>query len=377
MKNNAKNIAALVLGVILLAAGVAASAISIGSFAASTQAINEFRDKSYFREDAEPEMSYTGYPVVVQGALSYDEDGSADPVFGVSVDAAMIVRISEMYQWIPKGDGFERGWSEELVDTGDAAHENPTSYPANVKSGVYSARGVKLGGYRVTDDQLASLPSRQRIASPGVIDVRGYRTVGEYITNANDYDAPVVGDVRIRFEYVASREMTISGEQFEGAVEGWLSSDKQHDFFLSFDGRLTKDQVVAAYRRTADPVIWWLLAAGAAVAVGGAVLTVLGFRAFSGYKSTLRLRLGKKTILLGDGRAAASYGAALGVIACAVALAAVWARIFAMWLLAALVAAVVFLYVFIPDVVKNTPKREKPEVPYEPILRRKDEFKRK
>lgn len=376
MKNNRAKIAAFVLGVILLAAGAAATVVSVGPHASAMQAINEFRDKAYVREDAEPEKDYTGRIVIVSGKISYDEGGASDPVFGVSADAAMIVRVAEMYQWLPSGDGFERGWSEELVDTDDASHANPTSYPSNVGSGVYSAHSVKVGGYRVTDDQLASLPSRQRIESPGDIDIRGYRTVGEYITNAENYDAPEIGDVRIRFEYVTVREMTLTGVQFEGAVESWRSSDRS-EYGLSFEGRQTKAEVIAAYRRAADPVIWWLLVIGAVAAVGGAVLTVFGFRALSGYKPTLKLRIRKKKIELEGGRAAAVYSSALGIVTFAVALASAWARISAMWLLAALVLAVVFLYIFIPNVVKNTPKREKPETPYEPILRRRDEFKRK
>ena len=64
----------------------------------------------------------------------------------------------------------------------------------------------------------------------------------------------------------------------------------------------------------------------------------------------------------------------LGALSAFVGISAAWARAGALPLLAALVLSVVFLYLFIPNVIRNTPRRQKKEAPYEPILKKRDEF---
>lgn len=372
-----KSIAAMVAGVALIAVGLTAQCMSMKAHVTETMAINEYRDEAFVRTDKdEYELKYSGYGMIAQGELSYDEGGAADPIFGVTADSPLIVRISEMYQWVPSGDGFEKEWRAELIDTDDESHKNPASYPSNAGSGNFSAHSVKLGGLKISDELLAKLETRKSVETLPEVDARGFRTVGEYITNAADINAPEIGDVRIRYEYATEKTVTVSGMQRSEGIVEWFNDD---DVKLSrvFEGILSKAEVIASYRRTAAPVVLWLLLPGLVAAVGGAVLLVFGFRWLSGYNPTCGITLKKKKLKFDGERAALIYGGLLGVIATAIAISASWAGVSAMWLVISIAAAVVFLNVFVPNIIKNTPKHVKPEAPYEPILRKRDEFKRK
>ncbi len=370
MKQNKKSIAALALGLALFAGGVAMSVAAVWAHVGALSAINEFRNSLYVRSDAEYVSNYDAYPVIVSGELTYDGD-AYDPIFGVSVDAPLLARVSEMYQWLPRGDGFEAGWSEEIVDTGDAGHSNPTSYPAGTESGAYSAPSAMLGEFYVRDWQLSMLPTHEKLSELPSVDTKGFFTAGDYITNSTDPDSPKIGDVRIRYEYVSAGEITLTGMQLNGGVKNW-KSENGHVFELAFEGKLTWEEVIDGYRDEFEKIVWWLFIPGIVVTIGGAALAMNGFAGVSGYNATMTVTLGKKKHSCSGARAASAYGAVFGALVLAVTLSSMRVTVGAIWLLVSIVLAVVFLYAFIMNVAHNTPKRVKPEKPYEPILRKKD-----
>ncbi len=372
MKNKFLKIAAAVLGVILLASGIALTAMSLAARADAAGAIKEFEDDSYVREDGKYVNDFDMYLVIVPGEAEYDEGGAVDPIFGVSADSVLLSRISEMYQWLPSGSGgFEKGWSEELVDTGDAEHKNPAAYPASTGSGEFAAAAVHIGGFYVGDEQLSCLKARERIGSLPETDVHGFRTEGEYITNAEDLSSPEIGDVRIRYEYVTSREITITGMQLDGRAQDWTRDG--HTFYHGFDGRLSKADVVAEYRRAAAPVVYPMLAAGIAAAICGAVVAVISLSALIGYSASVTLPLGKKRKFSAAGRRAeVIYGVLLGALSSALTASAMFAGSVAVWLVLSVALFATFAVVFGVNIIKHTPRRVREETPYVPILRRNE-----
>ncbi len=373
MNKTKRNAVLLALGVIILAAGLAAAAVSVSSRIGSLLDVKEFEDDSYLREGGKYSTDFGNYLVIVPGEVTYDESGASDIIFGVTVDSPLLVRVSEMYQWLPSGSGFEKGWSGELIDTGDDDHKNPASYASSTGTDTFSAPSVMIGGFRVSDDQLEQLKERESLKTLPEIDVKGFHTSGEYLTNAEDINSPEIGDVRIRYEYVTSKNITITGVQRDGDAREWVA-EHGTSFSLAFDGALTKAETIAEYRRRAEPVVWWLLLLGAAASVGGALLAMAEFSALTGYKATVTLQLGKKKKLALEGaRAAAIYAALLGIFLFGVTLAAMWASLLPLGLLVSIVVLLIYAYILVPNVMKNTPKRVKKEKPYVPIIKKRDE----
>ena len=370
----------MVLGIAICAVGVVCMKNAISPRAEWVEAIDAYRSRAYPRTDSnELDTAYNGHPVALAGKLSYDEGGASDPVFDVHADSAMLVRVSEMYQWTEDGDGGYTGvWSEELLFGGDG-HPNPASYPANMKSGFYSAHDVKIGGLKVSDEQLSQLTTRERITSLPDVDVRGYRTVGEYVTNAGSLDSPEIGDVRIHFEYMVADTITVAGMQRSGGIVDWRSPNELW-FSYVFEGRLTVAETASRLYHVdvAGKVVWWMLIVGIAVTLAGPIAVVYGYASLTRYKPMLKFGKKSKSGRSVDGAPAILlHGLIIGAISAAIAAAASWSGVSSLWLMISLAVGAVYLYVAVIDLFKRTPRRVKVEAEYKPILVKKDEFKRK
>ncbi len=374
-KSTALRAAALACGLILLFGGAFLSAAAVMPAAKTRQAADEYAASAYDRgADDKYDYKYNGYPVLVHGDITSDEGGAEDPFFGVSADTLLLVRKSEMFQWVPDGKGgFVTEWREDIIDTGDGEHRNPSEYPLNTGSAYFSAHTVRLCGYRVKDEQLACLTSREKIKELPEGEVRGFRADGEYMTNSKDPSSPEPGDVRVSFEYVTSKTMTLAGLHRSEAVEAWRASNGVSVYGV-YEGEISSRSAAEAWADGADGVIIWLLPLGIAASLLGGAASVLLLSRLISYDPSLRVPFGKKKLSLKGMRAALTYGVLLGVLSACVGISAAWARAGALPLLAALVLSVVFLYLFIPNVIRNTPRRQKKEAPYEPILKKRDEF---
>lgn len=372
-----KKCAALVFSVLLTVGGGVLGALSVRDRVLDLEVADEFDGESFYFATAPEKVDskYLGYGIVIHGDLTYEGNGADDPLFGVGADSAVLFRISEMYQWIKDGSDYKKAWSSELVDTGDDTHANPDKYPLDSGSSPIPAHNVRLGGYKVSDGLLPQLTSREKLSSLPDVDVEGFHTDGEYITNSRDPSSPEIGDVRVRYEYATAKEVTLCGMQFESAIAEWTSDITDSEYFRSFEGNLDKEGVLRAYRREAASPIWLMLIPGVIVMTGGAVLIVLSFIYATGYKPTLKLSSGKKGAKKRsfEGRTAALiYGMILGVLTSAVVVSAMWIRVAPLFLLACVVIAVVFMFFFVTDIVSNTPRRQKQEEEYVPILKHHD-----
>ncbi len=105
-----------------------------------------------------------------------------DPLFGVSITALRLTRQVEMLQWHESkstktskklGGGTEtvttysyaRKWSTRLIDSSSfqepAGHENPDSFI--IKPANWQANTVRLGAFRLNDDQIAAITAAQML----------------------------------------------------------------------------------------------------------------------------------------------------------------------------------------------------------------------
>ncbi|MCD7776326.1 MAG: TMEM43 family protein, partial [Firmicutes bacterium] len=281
------------------------------------------------------------------------------------------------YQWTLNDEGvYELIWSEELIDSSefDDEHQNPTSYPSNIKSNYYSAHNVTLGDYTVSDEQLLLIDSDSIAALDGIseVSVDGYSVVdGSIITNSADYSSPEAGDVRISYSYVITTTATLVGKQRTTEIVSYKYDDGGYVFYRVLDGVYYQSDVIALYYDEAPGVMWWLLIASLIVAVFGGTRLYDGFSGASGYKPTLAF-FGKEAAKIPSGTAGMVYGAALGAAVLFIVAAAVWVSANVYFLGAAVVFALCAVLLICQDFMTHLPPRDPKKDAYTPIIRRSD-----
>lgn len=135
------------------------------------------------------------------------EAGAAlvDPDFAVTVQALGLRREVQMHQWTREGGEFSTAWLEERVD----ATQFPPIYANPPEPSYGSARWLaedaRLEGRRMAPELLAgldgwvALPVDEVAAAlpPNLAMV--FQPAGNWLSSSVDPDAPVVGDLRIRW----------------------------------------------------------------------------------------------------------------------------------------------------------------------------------
>lgn len=362
---------ALTLGIILLIVGIVLTPISISSRVKEIGALETLNDKAYFRKGAVVDSKYNGHPVFTSGELTYEAPGATDTVFGVTADSAMLFRVSEMAQWNTVDGEVKLVWSEEIIPSPDASHENPEKYPSNSKSNYYTAISVSVGDYSVSEEQLFLIEEKAALETLPSVDVRGFKTVGGYITNSENLDNPKVGDVRIRYEYIDADVVTLAGKQREAVIVSHTNFDDV-PFFAALVGEYTRAEVIDYFRDNSAGIVWWLLLIAVISLLIGAVLLFDGFTALTKYSPTLS-EFGKKAEELDKKTVTLIYAVVFALVIFAVTYAISWAGVYPIWLVVVLFAAFIYFYVLISDIVKNMPKRVKKEAEYVPILVKRED----
>ncbi len=369
-KNNRKlnPIVSIALGAALLLASMVAAPIAVADRVSDVDAVEQFADKSYVRRDGEFDTSYNGHPIITYGTLTHD-GGATDTVFGITADSAMLFRVSEMAQWVRSEDALTLVWSEEVV----SAHENEViNFPSNTKSNHYAAKGVKLGGYEISVDQLLMLENRTALTELPDVDTRGFKTVNhngtDYITNSENLDAPKEGDVRIRYEYLKLDKVTFVGKQRDTAI---VSHTNFNDFafFAAFEGEVSKADTVKYFRGETSSNTWWLYMIAIMSAVAGGILLLRGFCDKVKYvpnEKTAKVKNISKELL------AMAHGVIFGVLTLLTVLLVAWASVYPIALVIIVALDLLYLFALGEDLFKNMPRPKKKEAEYVPILIKRD-----
>lgn len=366
---------ALVLGIVLLITGIVLTAVSQNERIIEIDALEKYADNVYIRADGVVDSSYNGQPIITYGQITYEDNSAADTLFGISADSVILYRVSEMYQWTEVDGNVVAVWSEQILESPDSTHVNPTSYPANTKSSHYTARSAKLGDYSLSAEIILMLEETQPLSTLPKIEVRGFYTDGSYLTNAADVDAPEIGDVRISYEYSPAKIATVAGKQRESTIVGY-GNYGDTNFFLALEGQHTKSEMIAGLRDAAvDSVVWMLV-------LGLVLSAVSGFFIFDGvcrltkYSPTFpSFAKGKEELTAPTSTLV--YSSLLGALLCILTDALLWTKTYPIPMLIAVVAATVYFYILIGDMIKNMPRRVKKEAEYVPILIKREDDKRK
>lgn len=148
-----------------------------------------------------------------------DPELRADPPAGT----LRLLRKVEMFQWKEEqesetrtklGGGTEtvttyrytRTWAEGRLDSSrfrqTEGHQNP---PLRLQSRVFTAQGVTLAGFRLTEEQMQGLDADQPVPAPGATE--GVRYIGA------DPASPRIGDLRISWQAAAPEAVSVIAAQ--------------------------------------------------------------------------------------------------------------------------------------------------------------------
>lgn len=201
---------------------------------ATTLALGADRVISVSADSVDP--ANDGELVHVSGATTLS--GSLrDPLFGIDQPAIRLQRHVEMYQWVEEresktreklGGGtetvttyrYEKKWSDRLQDSNDfqdaSTHRNPKSIP--LEQADWSADSVRLGAFRLNPAQVAELGPTQSLSLaglswPGKVVDKPVIARGDHLFLGKTPDEPRVGDLRVRFDWVAPGDVSVVAAQ--------------------------------------------------------------------------------------------------------------------------------------------------------------------
>lgn len=129
-------------------------------------------------------------------------DTPHDPEFGVrSREGFGLQRLVRMYQWRQNGQGYERAWAAEPIDSAGFApgHRNPSEFP--LQSQRWIAKPITLDGKSLTPEVVSALGQWQALrpdfsALPGNLAVT-FQPEGDGLGSAVNPLDPKIGDLRI------------------------------------------------------------------------------------------------------------------------------------------------------------------------------------
>ncbi len=230
--------------------------------------------------------------VHVTGKARTDET-LKDPMFGIeAANAIKLRRAVEMYQWEEfahsetreqLGGSIEtvttyshsKVWSEELIDSNNfkqpLGHHNP-SY-MSVNSETWNAKQVKLDDFTLSATLVEKLNNYQRLPiTPEIFEQSNAQLPGQKIhLNYGSYyvgqdpNNPMVGDLRIKFEFVRPMVISVIAKQVSSNSGLSLSSYRTEtggDLELFEEGRVTAEEMFERAKTRNTIETWFFRIAG-------------------------------------------------------------------------------------------------------------------
>lgn len=149
-------------------------------------------------------------------------DSVTDDMFHVSTRGMRLWRIVQMYQWQEKDDPgsssnrkhYVKDWSNELISSTDTAHENPIM---PIIGNIFDAQNVTLGEFTLSYDLISQIQNWQSLLASDVNIPEQYKgkmkVAGDTLYLGDNPDRPVIGDLKISFQYVDSTLISIVAKQ--------------------------------------------------------------------------------------------------------------------------------------------------------------------
>ena len=271
-KATTKSGGGILSGLLLLVVGIGILWYNEGRTVKSQSTINEAR-KNYTDIKADKiDEKYEGKLVATKGKIDLSEASTlTDSKFGISVKAAKMQRVVEMYQWQEscetddndnKNCSYEKVWDDNLIDSSEfekAGYNNPTVMP--YEGEIYIADNVKLGAFTLPEDLIRTLSYNKKknsdeLASEYKNSVDGVVAVNNYLTNVKN-DSPEIGNVRISYQYLDSETVSVMAVQTGDTFEAFTSK-KGNDVYKIMKGNKTGAQILEGMSKTNKTWKWIL-----------------------------------------------------------------------------------------------------------------------
>lgn len=362
MKNkNAKSGGGILGGLLFLVIGIGILWSNEGRTVKTQSAILEAKKTFIQVKSDKVDSKNDGKLVATKGKINIDAaEELKDDTFGIAVKAVKMKRNVEMYQWKEscKTDDndkttctYEKVWESKLLDSSEykeAGHTNPTDML--YESEVYIANDVKLGAFTLPDELVKSLGYDKKKTNDELTNEynnskENIKVDGKYLTNVNA-DGPVVGDLRISYEYTTVKNASVIGVQTDDTFEAFTSK-KGKDIYTIVEGNKTGAQILENMISANKTIKWGLRILGVALVIG----------AFSSMFSFIT-NLASKVPVLGAiiGGATSLVSTILGIGVSLLVIAIAWFRfrpVLSIVLIAIVIALIVFLKVYVPKTKKE------------------------
>ncbi|MDO4576067.1 MAG: TMEM43 family protein [Planctomycetia bacterium] len=222
------------------------------------------------------------------------DDLLQDTDFSVKVNAIKLKRNVEMYQWVEHQEtstrkkvggqeettteySYQKEWLSTVVSSSSfqipQGHENPDAMP--YENQEYVAQNVSLGAFRLSDSLISqigpyesyTLPTEETPVEEKAATDEGAATETPADTNVhrmtsgfylgNTPTIPAIGDIRVSFEIVSPREISIVSGQRNDTFSPYITSNKGSIEMLQ-NGNVSAAEMFTK-AQTDNKILTWLL----------------------------------------------------------------------------------------------------------------------
>ena len=281
--STAKKGSGVLTGLLFLVIGIAVLWSNEGRTVKTQKAIN-YAKKNYIDvSSAKINSANDGKIVATKGKMSIEEATvPSDPVFGISIKSAKLVRNVEMYQWKEtcetdnndkKNCTYEKVWEDDLIDSTEfekSGYTNPSDMPYENETVI--AENVKLGEYILPEELIDSLKCNRKVGADILAKdyqntVDGVKAVDRYLTTQKG-EEPEIGDIRVSFEYLTEENVSVMAVQNGNTFEAYTSREGK-DIYKIVKGNKTGAQILEMMTKNNKTLKWGLRILGIFLVVSG------------------------------------------------------------------------------------------------------------
>lgn len=222
--------------------------------------------------------------VHITGKANSDEI-LGDDLFGVSINAIVLRRIVEMYQWKEErqskthtnSDGsqtttttysYRKTWSPEVIDSTNfkriAGHENPGAMM--YEGSTQRATDVQVGAFTLTEPFVVQLNDARQYP----LSEKNYAAMDPYVRQffqlqggrlvSDASSQPAIGALRVSFQVVEPTNVSVVGQQKDGRIETFYTSNGEIEMLRG--GTMGAEQMFSAAESDNTFTTWGLRLGG-------------------------------------------------------------------------------------------------------------------
>lgn len=249
-----KSISEGILGPIIVILGIILLWNNEGRAAKMNYATKEARKKVIDVSSETIDYKNDNNLVAFNGSLTITGDELVDTEFNISVKAAKLSRVVEIYQWNEECETddndnktckYKKVWSDTLIDSSSFEKEGYDNPDTKVYDDlILYSDSVNVGSYIISSDLISDISTNVTYSKLDTefAKEKGYNISSIYYTNVVD-GIPKIGDFRISFKYNDAINVSVIGLQKGNTIEKYISKNGQSIYGL-YEGVYTGRQML-------------------------------------------------------------------------------------------------------------------------------------